>query len=168
MIKRLALALGATLAAATAVAAEPELIKQFDAWYAFKAAENGATYCYMAAVPEKDEGDYSNRGDILASITHRPAEKTWDTVSFRAGYTYAQGSEVEVAIGTNKFVLFTKEGMAWATDSEADRKLVAAMKAGIDMVVKGVSNRGTKTTDTYSLKGFTAAHTAINSACGRK
>ena len=36
------------------------------------------------------------------------------------------------------------------------------------MVVKGISSAGTKTTDTYSLKGFTAAHAAINSACGRK
>ena len=34
------------------------------------------------------------------------------------------------------------------------------------MVVRGVSSRGTQTTDTYSLSGFTAAYRAINTACG--
>jgi hypothetical protein len=36
------------------------------------------------------------------------------------------------------------------------------------MVVRGQSNRGTKTTDTYSLVGFSAAYQAINQACGVK
>jgi hypothetical protein len=34
--------------------------------------------------------------------------------------------------------------------------------------VHGVSSRGTKTTDTYALAGFTAALNAINQACGMK
>ena len=33
------------------------------------------------------------------------------------------------------------------------------------MVVKGTSSRGTVTTDTYSLRGFTAAYDAISGAC---
>ena len=33
------------------------------------------------------------------------------------------------------------------------------------MTVKGISGRGTKTTDTYSLKGFTAAYRTIGKAC---
>jgi hypothetical protein len=33
------------------------------------------------------------------------------------------------------------------------------------MTVKGTSSRDTLTLDTYSLKGFTAAHNAANKAC---
>jgi hypothetical protein len=33
------------------------------------------------------------------------------------------------------------------------------------MVIKGTSSRGTLTTDTYSLAGFTAAYNAIEQAC---
>ena len=33
--------------------------------------------------------------------------------------------------------------------------------------VEGVSSRGTLTTDTYSLSGFTKAHNAIDKACGQ-
>ena len=36
------------------------------------------------------------------------------------------------------------------------------------MVVKGTSARNNPTTDSYSLKGVTAAHRAMNKACGRK
>ena len=37
---------------------------------------------------------------------------------------------------------------------------------GSGMIVRGVSSRGTETTDTYSLNGFTRAHNAIGQACG--
>jgi hypothetical protein len=36
------------------------------------------------------------------------------------------------------------------------------------MIITGFSSRGTKTIDTYSLSGFTAAYTAIGKACGVK
>jgi Invasion associated locus B (IalB) protein len=40
------------------------------------------------------------------------------------------------------------------------------LKAGKQMIVRGTSSRGTETTDTYSLSGFTAALAAIDKACG--
>jgi len=40
------------------------------------------------------------------------------------------------------------------------------MIRGAEMVIAGESSRGTQTTDTYSLLGFTAAHEAMNEACG--
>ena len=49
--------------------------------------------------------------------------------------------------------------------SAADRAIVAAMKAGRQMIVRGTSTRGTLTTDTYSLSGFSAALAAIDKAC---
>ena len=42
------------------------------------------------------------------------------------------------------------------------------MKGGLAMIVAGISSRGTLTTDTYSLNGFTAAYDAITKACGVK
>ena len=48
---------------------------------------------------------------------------------------------------------------------ETERAIVAAMKSGKTMSVKGISQRGTETADTYSLAGFTAALGAIDSAC---
>ena len=59
--------------------------------------------------------------------------------------------------GRSHAIRFAEEG--------ADAKLVQSMIRGADMVVQGTSSRGTLTTDTYSLKGFTAAYKAINKAC---
>ena len=39
------------------------------------------------------------------------------------------------------------------------------MKAGAKMVVEGQSARGTATRDTYSLMGFTKAHSVIAREC---
>ena len=39
------------------------------------------------------------------------------------------------------------------------------MIRGARMIIQGISSRGTKTTDIYSLKGVGAAWKAINKAC---
>jgi hypothetical protein len=46
--------------------------------------------------------------------------------------------------------------------------MVKGMRAGNAMIMEGTSSRDTKTRDTYSLGGFTAAHNAINKACKPK
>ena len=86
-------------------------------------------------------------------------------ISVEAGYTYKQGSDVTVLIGGATFTLYTDGGYAWADDAKTDRALIENMKRGRSMVIKGISSRGTITTDTYSLVGFTAAYGAIGKAC---
>jgi hypothetical protein len=143
-----------------------ERLGDFAAWSAFAFTENGKKACYMASQPTKDEGDYTNRGDIFAIVTHRPAEKRQDEVSIVAGYTFEQDSAVEVAIDGKRYSFFTQGDGAWAPDADTDAELVKRMIRGARMIVKGTSSRGTKTTDTYSLKGFTKAYRTISEACG--
>lgn len=136
----------------------------FNEWSAFTRTDDGSKVCYMGANPQKSQGDYSRRGDVYILVTHRPAEKTVGVISIEAGYSYKEGSEVEVAIGGKTFRLYTAGGQAWAYRNE-DAAMITAMRAGSNMVVKGTSNRGTVTTDTYSLAGFTAGYQAIGKAC---
>ncbi|RMD63929.1 MAG: hypothetical protein D6826_03660 [Alphaproteobacteria bacterium] len=138
----------------------------FGDWSAYKFKEKGNTVCYMASMPKKSEGKYTKRGDVYAIVTHRPAEKVRDEVSIIAGYTYKKDSEVKVIIGDRTFRLFTDKDSAWAPDAAADKALVQAMIKGRTMVVKGTSARGTLTTDTYSLNGFTKTYRTITKACG--
>ena len=42
------------------------------------------------------------------------------------------------------------------------------MKKGSKAVLKGTSQRGTLTTDTFSLVGFSKAYRDIQKACGRE
>ncbi len=149
-------------------AAKAGVIDTFKAWTAFTQTEGGKKVCFVGSAPEKAEGKYKKRDDPYVLVTHRPAEKSVGVVSVRAGYTYKKGSEVEVNIDGQRFVLFTDAGNAWAYDSGVDRVLVRAMKDGLSMIVVGMSARGTLTTDIYSLSGFTAAYDAVTKACGVK
>ena len=141
-------------------------IGDYGDWSSFQFSEDGNLACYMSSEPKKAEGDYKKRGDVFAIVTHRPAEKRFGEVSIVAGYSYRKDSWVEVKIGKQTFQMFTQDDGAWARDAETDKKLVQAMRKGHTMVVTGTSTRGTLTTDTYSLSGFTKASRAIAKACG--
>ena len=54
---------------------------------------------------------------------------------------------------------------AWLASMDDEAGFVTALKKGTKLVVRGTSGRGTKTTDTYSLAGVTAAMAAIDKAC---
>ncbi len=156
----------------SALAAQPsraqgiKRIGDYGDWSSFQFSEDGNLACYMSSEPKKTEGKYTKRGDVFAIVTHRPAEKRFGEVSIIAGYSYRKDSWAEVKIGTQTFQLFTQDDGAWAPDAETDKKLVQAMRKGRTMVVTGTSTRGTLTTDTYSLSGFTKASRAIGKACG--
>lgn len=149
-------------------AAEPKNIGEFGDWTAYLYMEDNNKVCYMVSKPKKQEGDYAKRGDVFALITHRPAEKSTNVFSFVAGYSYKADSEVNVNIGQQNFKLFTQNETAWAADAATDNRLAAAIRSGSSMIVKGVSAKGTRTTDTFGLKGSSAAHAAISKECGIK
>lgn len=146
-------------------AQQHEELGQFSDWQAYSYEQSGAKRCTMASQPQSDEGNYSRRGPIWSFVMHRPDEGSTGEVGFHMGYPLKSGSLVSVKIGSHNFSLFTSgEGAyAWPEDEAG---FIAAMRAGSEMVVKGTSARGTETTDTYSLSGFTAANRAINEACG--
>ncbi len=150
----------------TTYAQTPKNLGQFGSWTAYSFDENGQKVCFMTARPQKDEGNYKKRGAILATITHRAAEKTRNTFSYAAGYGYKQKSETLVTIDGQKFTLFTDGETAWAPDQATDDALAKAAQQGSQMVVTGTSSRGTLTKDTYSLKGSGDAYAAISRACG--
>lgn len=144
------------------------LIDNFGDWSAFTDGEGKAKTCYIASGPKKETGKYKSRGNTYVLVTHRPAEKSRDVFELRAGYVYRKDSEVHVNIDGQVFKLFTDRGTAWAQDAKSDRSLSRMMIRGKSMIVTGFSGRGTKTEDTYSLSGFTAAYSAIGKACGIK
>lgn len=155
-----------TVAAGPADAQQPTPIGGKGDWSAYTFVEEGNKVCYMASTPKQSKGNYTRRGNIYALVTNRPAESLDGVVSFVTGYTFEKDSSVAVAVDGADFVLFTSEDRAWSPDQGTDQSMVSAMKKGSTMVVKGTSSRGTLTTDTYSLTGFTATKDLIDQECG--
>ncbi len=143
-----------------------QFLGEFGDWTAYTEGKGKKKSCYIASLPKKKEGKYKKRGETYLLLTHWPAMKELNVVELRAGYTYKLDSEARLTIDTNAFSLFTSGAAAWARDPATDRKLARAMVKGARLVARGVSSRGTRTKDTYSLTGFTAAYKAIGKACG--
>jgi hypothetical protein len=152
---------------------EPKLLSTFNSWKAYEISESGKKVCYMVTSPQSQKGEYKKRGDVCLMVTHRPAASSLNVISHSAGYPFTKGQEVIMTItGKNNkqdFTLFTEGETAWGPDSHTDNDIVRIITGwGSEMVVKGVSSKGVKTTDTYSLKGAFQAYQAINKACGIK
>lgn len=66
----------------------------------------------MTASPETQTGAYKKRGPVHMMITHRPDEKSYNVISFHAGYPFSDGSEIHMDValkkGVETFSLFTK------------------------------------------------------------
>ena len=103
------------------------------------------------------------RGAIRLYVAYRPGAA--GEVSFTGGYPFKPGSTVAVDIGGNKFDLFTEGENAWTGSTSEDAKLIAALRAGASATLTAMSSRGTKTVDTFSLSGITAATNAAKSNC---
>lgn len=147
------------------VAGEPRLVETYGNWDAYIVLEGSKKVCYMASIPTKSEGNYSKRGEVFALITHRPDDGSKNVFSFITGYSFKPGTDASVEVDGQKFVLFTKDDTAWAPDAETDNQIAKALKAGKAMVVRGTSSKGTKTSDTFSLKGSTSAYEKISKEC---
>ena len=148
---------------------KPQQIGEYDDWVAYYYQDASGLTCYMASTPKRDEGKYTKRGNIYTVVTHRPADKSYDVVNITAGYTYKPVSKVEIKIGNKTFdKMFVSGDKAWATSDKTDKEIVNAMKRGSRMIVHGVSSKGTKTKDTYSLAGFSQAYKAISAKCKKR
>jgi hypothetical protein len=139
-----------------------------DSWSAYQATDGTGQVCYLVGKPQKSEPAGFARKPPMAMVTHRPAEKIANVVSFVEGYPIKEASEVAIGIGGSKFELFTKDDAAWARTAELDRTIVAALGKAKRVVVHGVPQKGPATTDIYALAGFPKALALIDKACGVK
>ncbi|MHA1528759.1 MAG: invasion associated locus B family protein [Alphaproteobacteria bacterium] len=146
-------------------------VKAIKDWSVFQAGAEGKKVCWIVSRPTKTTAFRSgksvsvNRGDIFLMISIRPADGITNEVSFLSGYPFKKGSEVKASVGSAKFTLFTEGENAWAPSGEDDAAMIDAFRRGARAKVEGVSKRGTKTVDTFSLSGFTAALEAATGLC---
>lgn len=142
-------------------------------WSVYEHGAGDGRVCWVATTPKRSTArrggtDVTNsvrRGEIYLNVAVRPGQNVRNEVSFIAGYPL-RANDVRLSIGGDSFALLADGETAWTQDPAADDRTVAAMKAGVEAQVVGVSTRGTRTTDTFSLLGFTAALEDAQKLCG--
>jgi len=150
----------ATPAKPPAVAgAQPKLLGQYADWGAYTASPGGKKICFAISKPVSAVTDPPNRprNPIYMFVSTRPADKVTNEVSINVGYPFKPGSEASAQIGSTGFALYTQQDGAWIKNAAEEVQMVNAMRGGDTVVVKGESAKGTKTTDTYNLRGVAQA-----------
>jgi invasion protein IalB len=155
--------------AAVAGGAEPTLIGQFGTWGAYSATPNGKKVCFALAKPSSSKTNPANRprDPAYAFVSTRPAEKVINEVSVMIGYTLKPGSESTLEVGGASYAMYTQGDGLWIKNAAEEERMVDAMRKAADVVVKGVSAKGTETTDTFSLKGLSQALDRLAQDCKR-
>ncbi len=139
----------------------PKSIGTFQDWQAATHTEGGQPVCY-ALSRAKAAGAVAGRGDVVLTVTHRPALR--DAVAISAGFAYAANAEVKLAAGATNLDFYTAPRTAFARNGAA---AVTAFAKAPQAVAKSPGPRG-EVSDTFSMKGFAAAYAAINKACPPK
>ncbi len=149
--------------------AEPTLIGQFGSWGAYTAAPGGRKICFALAKPSSSKTNPPNRprDPAYVFVSTRPAEKVANEVSVSIGYQLKAGSEGSLEIGTAKYAMYTQGDGLWIKNAADEAQMVEALKRGADATVKGVSAKGTETTDVFSLKGLAQALDRVAQDCRR-
>ena len=159
----------ATAAAAVTGGAEPTLIGQFCTWGAYSATPNGKKVCFALAKPSSSKTNPPNRprDPAYAFVSTRPAEKVANEVSIMIGYTLKPGSESTLEVGGASYSMYTQGDGLWIKNAAEEERMVEAMRKSADVVVKGVSAKGTETIDTFSMKGLAQALDRLAQDCRR-
>jgi hypothetical protein len=157
--------------AATAAAggAEPTLIGQYGTWGAYTATPNGRKVCFALAKPSSSKTNPPNRprDPAYAFVSTRPAEKVVNEVSIMMGYALKPGSESALEVGGASYAMYTQGDGLWIKNAAEEEQMVSAMRKSAEVTVKGVSAKGTETTDTFSLKGLSQALDRLAQDCKR-
>jgi hypothetical protein len=146
---------------------KPTLLGQYADWGAYDATPAGKKVCFAIAKPSSAETNPPNRprNPVYMFISSRPANKVTNEVSVITGYPFKPGSEASAQVGTTSFALYTQQDGAWIKNATEEAQMVDAMRQGQTAVVKGVSAKGTQSTDAYSLKGLSQALDRIAQEC---
>jgi hypothetical protein len=151
------------------IGVEPTLIGQFGTWGAYTATPNGKKVCFALAKPSSSKTNPPNRprDPAYAFVSTRPAEKVVNEVSIMIGYALKPGSESTLEVGGASYAMYTQGDGLWIKNAAEEERMVDAMRKAPDVVIKGVSAKGTETTDTFSLKGLSQALDKLAQDCKR-
>ena len=147
--------------------AQPTLLGQYDNWGAYWAAPGGRKVCFAVARPNGGQSSASNRprNPTYLFVTSRPTDKVKDEVSIIVGAPFKPNSDATAAIGAMNFAMVTQADGAWIKNTPDETRIIEAMRKGTDLVLKGTTERGAQSADTFSLRGLTQALDRVAREC---
>jgi hypothetical protein len=141
----------------------PKAIGTFDDWIAATHQEAGQPVCYAFTRSQSSMPALAGRGSVVLTVTHRNSGR--DSVAMEAGFPFAPNATVNVQADQTGLDFYTSQRAAFARNGRA---AVTAFTASDRAIARSPGPRQATITDTFSLKGFSAAYAAISKACPPK
>ena len=140
-------------------------IGKYKDWESFVLSQEGNKICYAQSIPVVQAPKKLKREPSRLFVSFRPAENIKNEISVTNGYEFKINSPVVAKSGKKSYDLFSKGKFAWVVDSEDEKKLITTMKKASRLMIIGNSEKGTQTTDHYSMMGFTKAYNSAKKSC---
>ena len=122
-------------------------------------------WCYIGSLPIKTDLPKSKKRGDNYILVYKIVGSDENIVQVEAGYKYNLDKNINVKIDKTIFKFYSTKDSSETAWTDDDKKVIYAMKKGLDLILSGESTRGTITNDTYTLKGFTAAINELNKNC---
>jgi len=140
-------------------------------WSVF--VENNPSQCWIVSAPSKTKATRNGktvsvtRSEIQLFALFEPSQKVYGQISFTSGYPFKPGSTVRVSVGASEHLMSQIEGeWSWPKDLKTNDEIIKSLKRGVKAIIIGTSKKGTRTQDTFSLLGFSAALEEAQKRCG--
>jgi len=134
-------------------------------WQSFVLLKEGVKTCFAQSIPVVKAPKKLKRDPSRLFVSFRPDENIKNEISVTNGYEFKLKAPVAAKSGKKSFDLFSKGRFAWVVDDKDEKKLISAMKKASRLMIIGNSEKGTQTTDHYSMMGFTKAYNSAKKSC---
>lgn len=134
-----------------------KLVAGFGDWGAYTAQSGRAKMCYALSEPKTRSPASIKDTKAYLFVSFRPAEKIRNELAFVLNFKTKDKGAGSLVIGDASYDLITMGENAWIKTATDEAAAIGSMAKGSTMTVQALSARGNKTTDRYSLTGFTQA-----------
>lgn len=144
--------------------ARPVAVGKYGDWSVFTEAISGETLCF-AATPATDLAPRSaDHGEVWFYVSNWRSGKAANQPSLKVGYELREDLPGKANIGRSSWTLYGVGREAFTMDSD-DPAMVRALKRGSELRVEATSQRNTRVTYHFSLRGSSNAIDRAASAC---
>jgi hypothetical protein len=123
-------------------------------WETYVINSEKGKVCFAQSKPVLQAPKTSSR-EARLFISFRPGENITNEISITSGYDFNNKNSIKAI----------RENFAWITDNKFEKKMIKTMQKGSRIMIKAHNQKGSQTTDHYSLLGFTKAYKATKANC---
>ena len=150
--------------AAAPKATGSQATEKYDDWFVATAyQEAGQPVCYALSYAQSSIPALAGRGKVFLTVTQRASQR--DVVAIDAGFAFPANATVNVQADQSGLDFYTHPTRPRAAFARNGHDAVTAFRAAARAIARSPGPHETTVTDTFSLKGFTAAYEAISKAC---